>query len=229
MTGPTGVPLLVAPALVALAVAATLGRAASPMCWAPRRAGDAAPARRRWPTRRTRTVEEIVLAEWCEQAARSLRAGASLSRAISEASAATPPAAPAFAPMLHALGRGRGLPSALAALDADPSRALGLVATVLNACAELGGPAAQPLERTALVLHGRAAEAAERRTASAQARFSARVLTLLPAGTLAALALAEDSTRAALGTSAGLVCVAAGGACSVTGWWWMRRIIGRAE
>lgn len=213
---------------VALATVGALGRAASPLrsvVRSPVGTGALAASDRR----PRRADHDLVMAEWCEQAARALRGGASLSRAIDDACAAVPAAAPPFGPVLHALDRGRGLPSALATLDDDPSAPVGLVAPVLLACAELGGPAAQPLERTATVLHGRAAEAAERRTASTQARFSARVLTLLPAGTLGVLALAEDSTRSSLGTSAGLACVAAGGLCNLAGWWWMRRIIGRAR
>lgn len=214
--------------LVVLAVTGALGRAGAPLRWNLRKPADDAGAVASRGRRRTRVVDELVMAEWCEHAARSLRGGASLTRAIADASAAVPSAAPAFGSVLHALGRGRGLAAALGSLQPDPSRPLGLVVPVLQACAELGGPAAQPLERTALVLHGRAAEAAERRMASTQARFSARVLTLLPAGTLAALTVAEDSTRAALATPAGLSCVALGGACNIAGWWWMRRIILRA-
>lgn len=226
---PAVAPTVVAPVLAALAVAAALGRVTTPLRWPMRPLGATREPRGLRRRRRAAIAEELVLAEWCEQAARSLRAGASLPRAIAEAAAATPSAAPALAPVRHDLGRGRSLSAALGALDTDPSSALGLVLSVLRACAELGGPAAPPLERAALVLHGRAAEAAERRTASAQARLSARVLTLLPAGTLAALVVAEDATRTALGTPVGLACVAAGGACNVTGWWWMRRIIARAQ
>jgi tight adherence protein B len=216
--------------LAAVAVAGIVGRAAWPLRHpVVRTVTPVAPSPRRAWRRGRPPAGDLVIAEWCEQAARSLRGGASLSRAIGDASAATPAAAPAFAPALHALGRGRGLPGAIAALGADPSTPVGLVGPVLQACAELGGPAALPLERTAAVLHGRAAADAERRTASAQARLSARVLTLLPVGTLAVLVLAESATREALGTPAGIACVTAGGVCNVAGWWWMRRIIGAAR
>ena len=72
------------------------------------------------------------------------------------------------------------------------------------------------------------AERAERITASAQARLSARVLTVLPVGTLTLLAVVEPSTRDALGTPAGGACLVAGGFANLVGWWWMRRVIGRA-
>jgi tight adherence protein B len=186
-----------------------------------------APRRRRW-RRRPPAADEAAVAQWCEQAARALRGGASLSRAMADASAAVPAAAAPFAPALRALSRGRTLPQAIADLETDPSRPAGLVSPVLHACAELGGASARALERAALALHGRAAERAERHAAAAQARLSARVLTLLPVGTLGLLTVAEERTRVAAGTPLGLACVTAGLAANALGWWWMHRIVGRA-
>jgi tight adherence protein B len=199
----------------------------------PRRPGGA-PARRHLSrlARRRRTVRasaaDAVVAVWCEQAARSVRGGASLSRAMTDATDAEPRAAPCFAPALAALSRGRGLPAAIDEIDGGPGGPVALVKPVLRACAELGGPAASALERTALALHGRHAERAERDAAAAQARLSARVLTMLPVGTLALMVVAEHGTRAALGSPTGLALVAAGLAGDAVGWWWMRHIIGWA-
>lgn len=173
-------------------------------------------------------ADEAAMAEWCEHAARSLRAGASLPRALADASGSAPVAGTTLAPALAALERGHGLGAALATLPADPSTPSGLVVAVLGACADLGGPAARPLDRTAATLHARAAERAERLTASAQARLSARVLTVLPFGTLTLLALAEPATRAAVATPAGLACVSIGGLANAAGWWWMRQVIARS-
>lgn len=184
--------------------------------------------RHRWCRPERPPPTDVVMAEWCEHVARALRAGSSLRRAMENAGRSAPDAAPAFAPVLGALDRGRGLAQALAELDDDPSTPTGLVVSVLGACSDLGGPAAAPLDRTAATLHARAAEREERVTASAQARLSARVLTVLPVGTLGLLATAESSTRAALATPAGAVCLVTGGLASVAGWWWMRRVIGRA-
>ena len=58
------------------------------------------------------------------------------------------------------------------------TRASSLALGVLHACADLGGPAAQPLDRTASTLRARAADLADREVHSAQARLSAVVLTL---------------------------------------------------
>ena len=181
--------------------------------------------RARW--HRPKEPDDLSVATWCEHAARSLRGGHSLQRAMTDAATAAPDAAPAFAAVTHAVGRGRRLSDALMEIEADPSHPVGLVIPVLGACAELGGPAAAPLERTAATLQARAAERAERLANSAQARLSARVLTTMPVGMLALLTLVEPSVRATLGTPAGAVCLAAGALCNVAGWWWMRRIIER--
>jgi tight adherence protein B len=185
--------------------------------------------RRRLRRRGSRPDDDRV-AEWCEQVARHVRAGSSLARAVAEGGSDVPGAGAAFDPTVRALRRGRGLADALGESDEadDPASAVGLVLPVLSACAELGGPAAMPLERVAATLHARAAEQAERHTSSAQARLSARVLTTVPVGVLALLALLEPAVRSSLRSSAGVVCVVAGGAFNVAGWCWMRRIIGGA-
>ncbi len=167
------------------------------------------------------------MAAWCEQVARGVRAGHSLGHAVIQAGAAAPAGSEVFQPMVRALGRGRGLADALneTVVD-DPSSASGLVVPVLSACAELGGPAALPLERVAATLHARSAERQERRTNSAQARLSARVLTTMPVGVLALLSFAEPAVRSTLTTPAGIACVVAGATFNVAGWCWMRRLIG---
>ena len=219
--------------LVAVAAVLVLALGLTPGRWtaAPRRPVDSAPPRRRRsrPNRRRGTAaDDATVAVWCEQAARSVRGGRSLSRAMTDAADAVPAAGRCFAPALAALSRGRGLPAALGELDGGPGGPVELVQPVLRACAELGGPAAGALERTALTLHGRHTERAERDAAAAQARLSARVLTMLPVSTLALMVLAEDSTRAALRSSIGLAVVAVGLTGNGVGWWWMRRIIRRA-
>jgi tight adherence protein B len=174
--------------------------------------------------------EDDDVAAWCEQVARGVRAGHSLGHAVVEAAAAAPAGATAFQPVVRALGRGRGLADALdEAVVEGPSSAPGLVVPVLGACAELGGPAALPLERVAATLHARSAEWAERQTNSAQARLSARVLSTIPVGVLALLSLAEPAVRSTLTTPTGLACVVAGAVFNLAGWCWMRHLIGGAR
>lgn len=221
-------PLWLGPVLAMLAVT-VLAAHWSPT--SPTRRLDADPSRRRprprWPWHRRRpAVTDLEMAEWCEHVARSVRGGNSLTRAIDEAAVVAVRAAGAIEPVRHAVRRGRSLTDALAELSPDASSPLGLVVPVLASCAELGGPAAAPLDRVAETLQGRAAERAERATNSAQAQMSARVLTTLPVGMLALLALAEPSVRTSIGTPAGIVCVVVGGLCNLGGWRWMRRITG---
>ena len=83
----------------------------------------------------------------------------------------------------------------------------GLAFTVLRSCARFGGPAAAPLERAAATLRARDAVAAEQLAQSAQARLSARVLTLVPVALLALLAITDPKVRAAVATPAGLAVV----------------------
>lgn len=180
----------------------------------------------RW--RRRASVTDRDMAGWCEVAAREMRAGASLARAVERASRMQSLAGAAFTPALDALRRGQPLTVAIERVDVERARPLGVVVPVLRACTELGGPAAPPLERAAATLHGRADADAERWAHSAQARLSAAVLTILPLGVLALLAAGEPSIRASLVTPPGMICVVAGGVLNAAGWWWMRRVIGAA-
>jgi tight adherence protein B len=217
------------PALVAAAVALT---AAATIRWViPCRTFVGGPAislgTRRPSARGRHRAEDDDVAAWCEQVARAVRAGYSLGHAVVEAAAAAPAGAAAFKPVVRALGKGRGLGDALdETVVEDPSSAPGLVVPVLSACAELGGPAALPLERVAATLHARSAERAERQTTSAQARLSARVLSTMPVGVLALLSVAEPAVRSTLTTPAGVACVLAGAVFNLAGWCWMRRLIG---
>ena len=98
---------------------------------------------------------------------------------------------------------------------------------MLRSCAELGGPAASPLERVAATLRGRNAIREEQLAQSAQARMSARVMTMVPVGMLALLAGTDPNVRTAIGTPPGFAAVSVGAILNVTGWWWMQRIVGR--
>ena len=69
---------------------------------------------------------------------------------------------------------------------------------------------------------------AEARAHSAQARLSARVLTLVPVGFAGWSVVASTTFRRALFTPAGITSAALGLLTNAAGWWWMRRIVGRA-
>jgi tight adherence protein B len=175
--------------------------------------------------RRSRVSDDDVAA-WCDEISRIVRSGASLPTALRSA-APTPALARVLAPIGLALDRGDSVANATQRVVAGSS-SVDLALGVLRACAELGGPAAQPLDRTASTLRARAADVAERQVHSAQARLSAIVLTLLPGGALALLLTTSAASRAAITGPTGLFCLSAGVALNATGWWWMRRIIGRS-
>lgn len=179
--------------------------------------------------RRSAPPSDLVVAEWCEDVARSLRAGATIAVAVEDTTGRHDAMRSPIDPILAAIRRGRSLVEAVGAADGsvlDPASATGLALTVVRSCADLGGPAAAPLERIAATLRTRAAIADEQMAHSAQAQLSARVLTLVPVALLAMLALTEPNVRGALGTPAGYVAVALGAILNVVGWRWMQRIIG---
>jgi tight adherence protein B len=230
----TALPAAPAPLGVAVTVAAVLVLAvvAAPVLTSPtRRPGPATARRARITWRRSARhrappgPSEHVVAAWCERVAGGVRSGSSLTQAIVDADedAGSP-----FPEVLLGIHRGRPLATLLRSSPADPSTPAGLVMPVVASCAELGGPAAAALERVAGVLLARAAERDERATASAQARLSAQVLTILPVGVVGLLMLTEPSMRDVLGTAAGALCIAVGTLLDLVGWWWMRRMIGAA-
>jgi tight adherence protein B len=190
--------------------------------------GSLAAARpaRRWGSRfgRRARLSDDDVAAWCDELSRIVRSGASLATALRSASPA-PALAQVVAPIGLALDRGDSVAGAARRVVAGhPSVDLALA--VVRACAELGGPAAQPLDRTASTLRARAADLAERQVHSAQARLSAFVLTLLPGAALALLVATSEATRTVVTAPSGVICLGAGAALNATGWWWMRRIIG---
>jgi Flp pilus assembly protein TadB len=194
--------------------------------------GDAPDRRRRPLLRRSRQrawprADEV--ADWCDQLARALRSGSSLTAAVVDAAEADAPMSRVVAPIARQVRRGAALAAALDQTTIDPASAAGLALTVLRSCARFGGPAAAPLERAAMTLRARDAVLAEQQVHSAQARLSARVLTLVPVVLLALLVTTDGKVRAAAVTPAGLGAVSLGVVLNAAGSFWMRRIIGRSQ
>lgn len=180
---------------------------------------------RPWSRRSRRSGSRtLAVADWCERLARAVRGGDSMLGALRS----TPPP-PGLDGDLGALtlALDRGTPLDRAADRATDDRDLSVVLSVLRACASVGGSAAEPLDRAAATLRARAADAAERRTHSAQARASAQVMTVLPIAMLAVLVGASRAIREQVATPAGLAVVALGLALNLGGWAWMRRTIAR--
>ncbi len=162
------------------------------------------------------------VAAWCDGLARAVGGGATLVTAIRTVE---PPSggAAAVGSIRLALERGASLHDACS-FGPQPA-ALQVAVTVIQACAAHGGPAAEPLGRTAAVLRGRAADAAERRTQSAQARLSAIVMTILPICMLVLLLATSASVRLFVASPIGLGVVTIGAALNALGWRWMRRLV----
>ncbi|WP_300624115.1 type II secretion system F family protein [Ilumatobacter sp.] len=164
------------------------------------------------------------MAAWCDELSRATRTGSTLPAAIR---AAPVPAScgEQIGQLTFALDRGMPLRDAIAGAPRAPH--LDLALTVLTACAEHGGHPGQPLDRAAATLRARAADLADRRTQSAQARLSAVVMTILPLLMLAVMLVASAPIRGALASPVGLVVLVIGGALNVLGWRWMQRLIDR--
>jgi Flp pilus assembly protein TadB len=156
--------------------------------------------------------------------ARQVRTGSSLTSAtLDEIDRSTPLGA-----IVDRLGSGSTLSDTLATVDASqPDLALTLQA--LSATAHLGGPIAATLDEAAAVLRERSATRAERGAQGAQARLSARVLTIVPLAFAVWSAVASERTRDVyISTAAGAICASCGLTLNVVGWRWMKRIIGPA-
>lgn len=172
----------------------------------------------------TGTIHPAPAAAWVAELSRELRAGATLRGVLVSVIPSEPRLAGATAGLRRSLARGGELPAALDGLQPNSSH-VDLVRSVLLACATVGGPAAEPLDRAAATLRARAADLEERAAQSAQARLSARVMTLLPVGALAFLVVGDPGVRAVVTSPTGVALLSLGGVANVAGWWWMGRIV----
>jgi tight adherence protein B len=162
-------------------------------------------------------------AGFLDAVARQVRTGSSLGQAINAEAAA----APAFAAAARALSD--GAPVALALGEIRPSCPdMALTVQALAAVAQFGGPIAPTLDSAAQVLRERAAARAERRAHSAQARLSARVLTVVPVAFAVWNMATSEPSRAIYRSGPGVACAALGGLLNVAGWRWMNRAITRS-
>lgn len=159
-----------------------------------------------------------------EAVAARLRAGGSLGQALVEA--APPPGMLAdqwrrTAELVPALG-------AVGALqdwaDRAEQRSVRLAAAALTLAARTGGSPARAVDGVAATLRCRLAVQAEIRALSSQARASAAVIALAPAGFGVMAGLGDPRTLEFLRTPPGLVVVLAGLGLDGLGAWWMARL-----
>ena len=156
---------------------------------------------------------------------RSVRSGVSLTSATTTALRAHLMLLPT---MLTALDAGATLVDAARSARAVdiPIGEGGLIAQTLYACASVGGPVGDALDRAGGALRERRAFLLERTAQSAQARLSAVVMTFVPLAFAAWGAMTSGRIRhqySHSGLAAGLAVI--GLALNLVGWRWMRATI----
>lgn len=167
--------------------------------------------------------ESLDVVDVAERIARDVRSGASLRSAVEHAAGTAPGL---LGEVADALVRQAPLRDALSAhRPTHDERDLLVHALTLGAAHP--EVASQVLDRTATVVRERRAWRLERRAQAAQARASARVLTLLPLAFAGWGALSSDSVRDAYASSPATTAVAlVGVVLNLVGWLWMRHVVG---
>ncbi len=108
--------------------------------------------------------------------------------------------------------------------DADERLAMGTLRHLIDH----GGQLAGSLDRAAATIHERDVVRSERAVQAAQARISARVLSIIAPLFAGWSAVGDPRVRGfLLGTLPGFVCLSTGVALNVAGYGWMRRVVGR--
>lgn len=100
-----------------------------------------------------------------------------------------------------------------------------LAVHVLRLCALQGGHVSESLDRAAATLRERHAASQERIAQAAQARLSAKVLTVVPIAFASWTLITSSSVQQFMITPAGVVCAATGIALNLLGWSLMNRAI----
>jgi tight adherence protein B len=217
--------LLAAPLMTALAPRTrTVGPADAPDRSHQRRRGLLSGARRRRRRDRRDAAHSLsIVIDLLDELAADVRSGGALRGALESAATAQSAQAPASS-------RSRIATSILDAID-RPTKGVTTPAHVavatqaITAALLLGGSQALALDSAASLLREHQAIALERAAHSAQARLSARVMTIVPVAFTAWVLLTNDQARAATATPLGSAALATGALLNVTGWMWMRRVV----
>lgn len=162
-----------------------------------------------------------------EAVARSLRSGASLRQAVTEAAAAVPGRlGRELSEVSRRITHGAPVVTALEALAARrPSPGVRLAVAALCLSVETGGAQARAVDGVAATLRDRLAVAGEVRALSSQARISALVIGVAPLA-FGAFAVTTDprTGQFLLHTPAGLGLLAVGVSLDGLGWLWMQHL-----
>lgn len=171
-------------------------------------------------TRRSRSAPPTA-DEWAallDGVSSELRTGSSLAVAVHHAVRRSDPHG-------EVITASSSLTSIAGACAAHPDEAVVLHA--IAAARAVGGPMAATIDAASSLLRERAAVRGEAQAHSAQARFSARVLTGVPLAFAGWSTLSSRSFRSAIVSPVGLTSAALGCVANLAGWWWMRRIVSR--
>jgi tight adherence protein B len=186
------------------------------------------PAARRPATRLraagSRSVpDHAALVDAIERTARDVRSGVALRVALVDALQRHPGL---LVPVVDELGRGASLHDALTLPMARPNPDTEFVLHGLRLAADTGGATAETLDRVVGVVRERQVWRGERYAQAAQARLSARMLTVLPIAVAGWSVASGPRVRQAYADSPVTGALAIIGVLlNLTGWWWMRRLV----
>ena len=177
-------------------------------------------ARRR--SARVGRIEPGAVAAMLDQTARQCASGVSLGEAFTVAVNGSA-LRHVFADATAALATGAAIDAALERIPLDQPD-IALAAHVLRLCATQGGTVSESLDRAAATLRDREAVGNERVAQSAQARLSARVLTILPIAFGGWTLLTTPTVQHFFLTPIGVACLLLGLGLNAGGWLLMRRV-----
>lgn len=190
----------------------------------PQRAQVPVRAHRRGAASRPGTLD---IARMVERLAAVISAGSGLRRAWSAVAASLPEGE--LAALARAVAAG-GDPRRVATGHLRSSPTISSLGAAMAVCERTGAPTAGVLQGLAVALRDLHDASLARRTAFAGPRSTARILLVLPlAGLGLGMLLGGDPLRLLASSNAGNLLAGLGLALTALGWWWMRRLIRRAD
>jgi len=170
------------------------------------------------------TAPADAVADWCAALIGHHRAGRGTAGAIADTNTTHDDISAVRRVAIDATQRQRSLNEALDEMAPNVSRDLQMVIAAISAATASGSAVSPALNRAEQVLRRRADQRREITVASASARMSAMVLTVLPLVVLGVAAIASATVRAYATSTAGRLTIGIGMLLAGTGWWWIRRL-----
>jgi len=184
-------------------------------------------ARPKLPRKKQPLSPSLITADFLDAIERSVHMGHSLRAAVNNSLPVLPIYLQQhFQPLALHCRIGAPLEEVLMTTSVDETPADILFGIQAIVAASAGGYGTRyALERASWVLRERHSVHEERRLQSAQALFSARILSWLPLAFGAMMVATNNSVRTVLFTTPiGLLCCGVGGALNFTGRWWMKKL-----